>query len=325
MNPSPAIATLTLNPAIDQSVAIPDFAAGTVNRVAWEQSDPGGKGVNVASFLADLGFRVAVTGLLGRDNAGVFEQLFASKSMTDAFVRVPGKTRVNVKIIDEVSQGITDINFPGPAATPEYLAELARTIDALLAEHDCFVLSGSVPAGVPPAYYPDLIRRLKAAGKRVLLDSSGDPLRHGIAAAPWAIKPNIAELEELVGAPLPDQASVISAARQLLAAGLGCVVVSMGHEGALFVTADECVHAMPPAVEVKSTVGAGDAMVAGFVAGSLRGWNLADCARLATASALGALTQLGPRLPSTAIVESFMAQVAVRPAADLAGRPPASL
>jgi 1-phosphofructokinase len=125
MNPSTGIATLTLNPAIDQSVAIPDFAAGSVNRVAWEQSDPGGKGVNVASFLADLGFRVAVSGLLGRDNAGVFEQLFASKGMTDAFVRVPGKTRVNVKIIDETSQGITDINFPGPAATPDHLAELA--------------------------------------------------------------------------------------------------------------------------------------------------------------------------------------------------------
>ena len=291
MKRSTGIATLTLNPAIDQSVAIPDFAAGTVNRVAWEQSDPGGKGVNVASFLADLGFRVAVTGLLGRDNAGVFEQLFASKAMTDAFVRVPGNTRVNVKIIDETSPAITDINFPGPAATAEHLAELARTIDTLLAEHDCFVLSGSVPAGVPFAYYPDLIRRLKAAGKRVLLDSSGDPLRHGIAAAPWAIKPNIAELEELVGAPLPDQASVISAARQLIAAGLGCVVVSMGHQGALFVTTDECVHALPPEVEVKSTVGAGDAMVAGFVAGSLRDWNLADCARLATASALGALTQ----------------------------------
>lgn len=324
MKPLPAIATITLNPAIDQSVAIPDFTAGSVNRVTWEQSDPGGKGVNVASFLADLGFRVAVTGLLGRDNAGVFEQLFAGKGMTDAFVRVPGKTRVNVKIIDEVSSAITDINFPGPTATPEHLADLAQRIDALIADHDCFVLSGSVPAGVPVAYIPDLIDRLKAAGKRVLLDSSGEPLRDGIAAAPWAIKPNIAELEELVGTPLPDQASVIAAARHLLAAGLSCVVVSMGPQGALFVTADECLQAIPPEVEVKSTVGAGDAMVAGFVAGTLRGWSLADCARLATASALGALTQLGPRLPSVAIVESFMAQVILRNATDSSYRLSAS-
>jgi 1-phosphofructokinase len=309
MNHHQSIATITLNPAIDQSVAIPDFSAGTVNRVLWEQSDPGGKGVNVASFLADLGFKVAVTGLLGRDNASVFETLFTAKSIEDCFVRVTGKTRVNVKIIDEARQVNTDINFPGPAATPETLAELERHIAALLPDNDCFVLSGSAPAGVAADYYADLIGRLKDAGKRVLLDSSGDPLRHGIIAAPWAIKPNIAELEELVGTPLPDQAAVIAAARKLLAAGLGCVVVSMGGEGALFVTADECWLAIPPAVEVKSTVGAGDAMVAGFVAATMRGLPLADCARLATASALGALTQLGPRLASSQIVESFIAQV----------------
>ncbi|WP_299065656.1 1-phosphofructokinase [Accumulibacter sp.] len=322
MSRSVGIATVTLNPAIDQSVAIPGFAAGRLNRVVAEHCDPGGKGVNVASFLADLHFRVAAAGLLGRDNAGVFEQLLAGKAITDAFVRVPGKTRVNVKIIDETAPGVTEINFPGPAATPGCLAELARMIDALLADHDCFVLSGSVPAGVPVAFYADLIRGLKAAGKRVLLDSSGDPLRYGIAAGPWAIKPNLAELEELVGTSLLDEAAVISAARQLLAAGVGCVVVSMGQAGALFVTGDECLQAIPPEVEVRSTVGAGDAMVAGFVAGSLRGWTLADSARLATASAVGALTQIGRRLPPTPVVESLMAQVSVLAVVDLAGRRP---
>lgn len=182
----------------------------------------------------------------------------------------------------------------------------------MLPEHDWFVLSGSAPAGVPPDYYADLIRQLKAAGKQVVLDSSGEPLRQGIAAAPWAIKPNIAELEELVGHPLPDLAAVIQAARHLVEQGMGCVVVSMGSEGALFVTAEECLQAIPPAVEVKSTVGAGDAMVAGFVAGRMRGASLSECARLATACALGALTQLGPRLPPTPVVESYMGQVEIR-------------
>lgn len=307
-----AVATLTLNPAIDQSVAVPGFAAGSVNRALWEQSDPGGKGVNVASFLADLGFRVAVTGLLGRDNALEFEHLFQSKGIADEFVRVPGKTRVNVKILDETNHRITDINFPGPAASPADLAQLDRRIDALQAEHDCFVLSGSAPVGVPVAYYTDLVHRLKAAGKRVLLDSSGEPLRHGIQAMPWAIKPNLAELEELVGTPLPDTAAVVAAARTLLAQGIGCVVVSMGRDGALFVTERECLLAKPAEVAVKSTVGAGDAMVAGFVAGSLRNLPLSDCARLATACAVGALTQLGPRLPALSVIESSMAQVMVQ-------------
>lgn len=311
MNQTTGIATLTLNPAIDQSVAIPEFSAGTVNRVDWEQSDPGGKGVNVASFLADLGFRVAVTGLLGEENAGVFETLFAAKHITDTFVRIPGKTRVNVKIIDEVRQAITDINFPGAAATSADLAKLARRITVLLAEHDWFVLSGSTPAGVPVNYYAELTRQLKAAGKTVVLDSSGEALRQGIKAVPWAIKPNIAELEELLATRLPTQGDVIRAARQLLDQGLGCVVVSMGREGALFVTPEQCLQAVPPEVDVKSTVGAGDAMVAGFIAGNLRGLPLADCARLATASALGALTQLGPRLPATPIVAEFMTRVTV--------------
>lgn len=312
------VVTLTLNPAIDQSVAVPGFAAGTVNRVLWEQSDPGGKGVNVASFLADLDHAasgtVTVTGLLGRDNAGEFELLFKSKGIADEFVRIPGKTRVNVKIIDETTQAITDLNFPGCAAGEADLARLERRIDSLLPEHDWFVLSGSAPTGVANDYYARLIQRLNAAGKRVVLDSSGEPLRQGIAATPWAIKPNIAELEELVGTPLPDTAAVIAAARALLARGLGCVVVSMGGDGALFVTADACLHAQPPKIEVKSTVGAGDAMVAGFIAGQLRGLSLADSAKLATASALGALTQLGPRLPAAEVIESYMQQVTLRAA-----------
>jgi 1-phosphofructokinase len=312
MAPTPGIATVTLNPAIDQSVAIPGFAAGEVNRVEWEQSDPGGKGVNVASFLADLGFRVAVTGFLGRDNAPIFERLFAQKAMLDRFVRIDGKTRVNVKILDETQHRITDINFPGQTGTAADLAGLETAIDGLKGGHDWFVLSGSVPAGVPLNWYGDLVTRLKARGKTVVLDTSGEPLRAALGSAPYAVKPNIAELEELLGESLPDAAAVAKAARGLVQSGIPCVVVSMGRDGALFVEADQSFLAVPPQVEVKSTVGAGDAMVAGLVAGKVRGLPLADCARLATATAVGALTQLGPRLPAVQVIESLMQQVTVQ-------------
>lgn len=315
MTQSMGIATVTLNPAIDQSVAISNFAAGEVNRVEWEQSDAGGKGVNVASFLAELGLRVSVTGFLGRENAVVFEKLFVQKGMADRFVRVTGKTRVNVKIIDEAQHRITDINFPGQTVTTEDVSALRKEITELVPDHGWFVLSGSLPAGVPVGLYAELIRVLKAAGKRVVLDTSGDPLRDAIGAAPFAVKPNIAELEELLGANLPNETAVVNAARTLVRKGIQCVVISMGKQGALFVDAAECLLAIPPAVEVKSTVGAGDAMVAGLVAGKIRGWSLADCARLATATAIGALTQLGPRLPTAQTVQSFMQQVVVRVAA----------
>jgi fructose-1-phosphate kinase PfkB-like protein len=113
MTNPPRIATVSLNPAIDQTALVPNFTAGSVNRVEREQSDAGGKGVNVASFLAHFGFPVVVTGLLGDANLEPFVRLFAEKGIIDSFVRVPGLTRVNVKIVDEVQDRVTDINFPG--------------------------------------------------------------------------------------------------------------------------------------------------------------------------------------------------------------------
>lgn len=312
MTQAKGIVTVSLNPAIDQSVYVPGFTAGEVNRVEGEQSDPGGKGVNVASFLADLGLPATVTGFLGRDNAAVFEKLFANKAIADHFVRVAGNTRVNIKIIDETQQRVTDINFPGRTLSATDLDTLRQRIVALLPVHDWFVLSGSLPAGAPVGFYAELVSLLKHAGKQVVLDASGEPMRQALAAAPYAIKPNITELEEVLGCRLPDEAAAVAAARELVSRGVELVVISMADRGALFVDARQALHARPPAVKMKSTVGAGDAMVAGLVAGRLHSLDLAACARLATATALGALTQLGPRLPEYGAIEAFIQQVTLR-------------
>src|SRR4051794_15138192 len=118
------VVTVTLNPAIDRTVTIPNFAAGKVNRVEQMQQNPGGKGVNVASILADYGHAVAVTGFLGGENCASFEELFARKRIADQFVRIAGQTRVGIKISDSVQQQTTDINFPGQAPTPADLDTL---------------------------------------------------------------------------------------------------------------------------------------------------------------------------------------------------------
>jgi len=309
---SNSIATITLNPAIDKSVAIPNFTAGEVNRVNWEQSDPGGKGVNVASFLADLGFCTSVTGFIGVDNASIFEKLFNQKDMADHFVRIPGRTRVNVKIIDEVNKKITDINYPGQSPTEQDLIDLKKKIHNLVFDHDWFVLSGSLPNGIPTEFYAAVLKYLKNAGKFVVLDTSGEALRDSINEMPYAIKPNIAELEELLGRTLTTELDVLNAARTLVNTGIEYVVVSMGKEGAMFVSKAESVVAVPPPTDVKSTVGAGDAMVAGFIAAKIKGFSLEDCARLSTATAMGALTQLGPKLAETKVLESYMQQISVR-------------
>jgi len=313
---SNSVATITLNPAIDKSVAIPNFTEGEVNRVIWEQSDPGGKGVNVASFLADLGFCTSVTGFIGVDNASIFEKLFHQKNMADHFVRIPGRTRVNVKIIDEVKKAITDINYPGQSPTEQDLMDLKKKIHNLVFDHDWFVLSGSLPNGISTEFYGAVLKYLKNAGKYVVLDTSGDALRDAIVEGPYVIKPNIAELEELLGKNLTTEQEVLSAAKSLVSDGIEYVIVSMGKEGAMFVSGAETVVAVPPPIAVKSTVGAGDAMVAGFIAAKIKGFSLEDCARLSTATAMGALTQLGPKLAETKVLESYMQQINVRKIVD---------
>jgi 1-phosphofructokinase len=307
------IATVSLNPAIDQTALVPNFAAGAVNRVEHEQSDAGGKGVNVASFLAQFGVPVAVTGILGENNIEPFVRLFVEKGIVDRFVRLPGRTRVNVKIVDERQDRVTDINFPGLSVGTDDLARLNEEIDALAADTGWFVLSGSVPEGVPNTVYADLVRILKNRGKTVVLDASGSAFAAAIPTGPDVIKPNIEELQELVGRNLAGHGDIIAAAKQLIDRGIGLVAVSMGPDGALFVERDAAVLAVPPNITVKSTVGAGDAMVAGIVTGTLRGLDLADRARLATAFSLGALGEIGPRLPPPDVVESFMPRVRIQP------------
>jgi 1-phosphofructokinase len=305
------IATVTLNPAIDMTVRVDAFQANTVNRGQTMQFDAGGKGVNVASFLADYGHATAVTGFLGQENADIFEQLFARKGIDDRFVRIPGSTRIGVKIVDEANQQTTDINMPGLLPTTEAMNTLLETIEGLAASYDWFALSGNLPPGVPAAIYATIVTQLKRRGKQVVLDTSGEALREGAWAGPTIVKPNVDELQQLTGQSLADEAAIEQAARQLLG-DIQLVVISMGERGALFVDAATTLIATPPPVQVKSTVGAGDAMVAGLIAGQVQGLSPSDCARLATAFSLGAITYAGHNLPAPEVLQAYVQQVSVR-------------
>lgn len=302
-------ATVTLNPAIDRTVTISNFTAGAVNRVESARDTPGGKGVNVASALADYGLRVGATGFLGRENAGSFEALLSRKKIEDRFVRIAGETRVGIKIIDPFLKATTDINFPGPAPAPADVAALWERMGEW--RSGWWVVAGSAPASLEPAICRDLVAALKARGARVALDASGEALREGIEAGPDLVKPNLYELETLLGGRLAGRDAIIKAARELLAKGIGMVAVSMGREGACLVTASEAVVARPPDVEVRSTVGAGDAMVAGIVGAQIRGLGLEDCARLGTAFSLLILTGDGSGIGSPEAIERAINSVSV--------------
>jgi 1-phosphofructokinase len=295
----PGVVTVTLNPALDQTLECPGFAAGAVNRVTASVVHPGGKGINVAAFLsAHHGPPVIASGFLGADNAAPFEMLFAARGIVDRCVRLPGASRVNVKIVDRPAQRITDINLPGLDIAASMVDQLAGELETLAAEGHCFVLAGSVPASVPDTIYADLMARLRGRRARIVVDASGQALRHAVAALPDIVKPNHQELADLLGRPLVDLDDVVAAARELQRTGIGLVVVSMGEAGAIFVDGARTLRAVPPPVEVVTTVGAGDALVAGVVAAQLAGADLEQSARMATSFAAGTVTRVGPTLPS---------------------------
>ena len=307
------VATITVNPAIDQTVSVDNFKPGSVNRSRGMRFDAGGKGVNVASFLADYGIPVSVTGFLGEENADVFERHFSRKKIEDRFVRVPGETRVNIKIMDEINQVTTDLNTPGQIPGEYAVSRFYEQVEAMSDACECFVLSGNLQSGLPITFYADLIQFLKSKKRKIVLDTSGDALAESVKVKPNIIKPNIHELSALVNKPLDGIKSVYASAVSMINEDTTVVVVSMGRDGALFVEKDQAFVARPPDVVVKSTVGAGDAMVAGLVAGMSKKLSLRDCARLATAFSLSMITRLGRDLPEMSVINDFQKQVEITP------------
>ncbi len=289
-----AAVTITLNPAIDQTVRLGRLQPGHVHRARSSRDDAGGKGINVAACLADWGLPTTALGVLGDSNDGVFRSLFSARGIADGCVRVAGQTRTNIKLVEEDSSETTDINLPGLSLGTAELDAVGRGLAPLLAPGLPVVLSGSLPAGLPADAWARLQAQAGAAGARVLLDSSGDALAAALGgvhgALPYAVKPNRHELEAWAGMPLPDRSALRAAGQRLVERGVALVVISMGTEGALFIDRSGALVARPPRLAQGSSVGAGDAMVAGMAAALLEpAFTLAECARLATAFSMSRL------------------------------------
>jgi len=313
----PQVLAVALNPALDHTLEVERLALGEVNRALRMRVEVGGKGCNVASCLADFGIGTALTGLLGGENTAPFEALFQAKGIADHCLRLDGPTRVNTKLVERATGQTTDLNLPGPTLTPgqrqALLEALLRRLDGLLEQVQWVVLAGSLPPDWPDSTYRVLAERVRRAGRKVLLDASGPALAAGRGAA-HILKPNRAELAELCGAPLDDLVAVVGAARSLLG-GPETIVVSLGGQGAVFLDRDRAFLAHPAQVDLISTVGAGDAMVAGIIAAQLDGLALPECARLATAFAAAKLARLGPHLPAPDVVRALADTVQLSPIA----------
>ena len=288
----PKVVTVTLNPALDLTGSLQNLAVGTVNLVEKGSLHPAGKGVNVAKVLAELGAEVTVTGLLGADNQEPFCQLFETLGAIDKFVRVQGASRINVKLV-EASGQVSDINFPGVVVAEHDIHRFEETLFALAQSHDVFVMAGSLPQGISPELCAGWVDRLQQLGKHVFFDSSKAALSAGLDAAPWLVKPNDEELSDWAGRKLESEQDLIEAAGQLAQKGIANVVVSLGAEGVMWLDGEGWLRSMPPKMEVVSTVGAGDTLVAGLCWGQLNNWNKQETLGFATALSALAVSQVG--------------------------------
>lgn len=307
------VVTITLNPALDLTGSIKSLAVGSVSLADKGSLHAAGKGVNVAKVLSDLGAQVTVTGFLGRDNDGLFKQLFTDMNAKDAFIRVAGATRINVKLVEQNGQ-VSDINFPGVHVSAQAINEFEKGLFELAKTHQFFVLAGSLPQGISPELCASWIAKLHQMGKKVLFDSSRAALAAGLNAHPWLIKPNDEELSEFVGRELQTTESCQQAATDIATKGIENIVVSLGSKGVMWLQNSEqdtpiWRYAQPPKMQVVSTVGAGDTLVAGLCWGHMQSWPAQQIISFSTALSALAVAQVGVGVPDIEAVKALQKQV----------------
>ncbi|HWR34571.1 MAG TPA: 1-phosphofructokinase [Clostridia bacterium] len=304
------IITLTPNPAVDQTAWVERLQPGSVHRVIDTQIDPAGKGINVSRMVHRLGWPTIAFGLLAGETGNIIEKALEVEEVQYHFVRVPGQTRVNMTVVDRAGQA-TSFFGPGPEVAPSSLASLDALLRFWLQAGRVLVLAGSLPPGIPTDTFASYVHMARECGVKVILDADGDALRHGVTARPDLIKPNIAEAERLVGKKLTGTAAIIRAARELAADGIGIVVVSMGSQGAICVKGKHVWRVVPPKVERRSTVGSGDAMVAGLAVALARGDGIEHGLRLGTSAGAATAMTLGTALGTAEAVCRLLPQVQV--------------
>jgi len=297
------IVTVTPNPSVDRTYEIPALAVGEINRATRVHQEPSGKGVNVTRALTVNGVPSLAVLPCGGPEGDTLIALLEAEHVAYRAVPIAGSVRVNISLAEPGGRA-TKINEAG---APLDAGELERLTSAALASSrqqasgddgagpgNWIACSGSLPPGAAPGYYARAGQRAHEAGRRFALDTSGDALRAGLAAAPDVVKPNVDELAEVTGTPITSPGEAITGARLLLARGAGCVLVSMGADGALLVSPDGTWQASAQAPRVRSTVGAGDALLAGFLAGGGAG---PDALREAVLWATAAVGVPGSHVP----------------------------
>jgi len=305
------IYTVTLNPAVDRELVVEEITFDTVLRASRWRVDCGGKGFNVARMLQSLGTPSVALGFAAGKTGEMLNDELRSLGIETEFTWVEGETRTNVSIVNADHSHHIKVNEPGPAISGDDLFKLMQKIRELARPGDGWVLAGSLPPGVPPSIYADMITILKAAEAQVFLDTSDAALRQACQANPFLIKPNAEEARDLTGLPINTPAEIAAAGRAIQAMGAGNVIISLGKQGALLVNGQQAWLAASPEIVERNPIGAGDSMVAGLVWGLSEGHGMPEALCRGIACGAATASQNGTTVGSLAQVNELLAQVAL--------------
>lgn len=305
------IYTLTLNPALDRELTVPDLVFDEVLRATALRIDYGGKGFNVSRALAELGAESVALGFVGGKTGEKLEAGLASLGIATDFTWVSEETRTNVSVVSQNQPHYLKVNESGPTVTSAEQDALITKVETLARPDDWWVLAGSLPPGATDAIYADVIEKLQAVGANAILDTSGTPLRHGCESGPFLVKPNAREAGELTGRRVETEEEVRAAAQSIHSLGVKLVLISMGKAGALLSDGDQTWLGEPPRIEERNPIGAGDASVAGLAWGLSQDLPLPEVLRWSVASGAAAASLDGTAVGSYEFIESLVEQVRV--------------
>lgn len=277
------ILTVTLNPTVDKAYEIENLIPGEVIRVGESRQAAAGKGIQVAKVANLLHEQVTATGFLGGHNGEYIREFLENAGILTEFIAVEGETRTCINIKDLSTGRITELLEQGAPVTEQHQKEFLDEFRSLLSGCEIVAICGSIPRGIDKAFCVQLIKTAKDAGKTILFDASGELLSAGIKACPNVIKPNRSELMELIGRKLGTKEEIAAAASEIRAGGIDNVIVSLGGDGAIFVTEDGIYQGTTPDIPIVNTVGCGDSLVAGYAVGIHRKLPITEKIKLAMA------------------------------------------
>ncbi|MFQ5809953.1 MAG: 1-phosphofructokinase [Armatimonadota bacterium] len=310
--PSPRIVTVTPNPGLDRTLTVPRIIFNQMMRATAVRLDWGGKGFNVSRALQALGVESVAMGFIGGATGQMLERGLSDMGIATDFVPIAGETRTNTVITDAGAERYVKVNEPGPTVGAEELATFLDRARQRVRAGDIWVLCGSLPPGVPPDFYAQLIALVQERGAKALLDTSGEPLRLGCAASLYLVKPNVGEAEEVTGQQIQSDADLLRAADFFLGQEIKLVALSLGADGLLLASKERAVWAGPPSVGVRNPVGAGDALLAGVAWALGRGLSLEETARWGVAAGTAAAMREGVSVGTRAEVGAMSERVKVR-------------